>query len=611
MNNHSFPAGTTAYSYIRFSSTPQERGDSIRRQTEMSTKYAAEHGLVLDTALNMRDEGLSAFDGSNLDKGALGGFLRLARDGFVRRGSVLLVESFDRLSRADTWQAFDVFRDILRQGVTIVTLSDGNVFSPESMKGENGMLPMIMSIVYMARAHEESVRKSQRVRAAWKSKRENAGNAKLTATCPQWMRLSPDRKSFDFIPEKVNVVRRIIDLQLQGMGQQSIVKVLNQEGISPINYRSRIGNGWHPSTIQKISTSPALYGAYQPTIGDGKLRVPAGDLVENYFPALISKGEFHSLQLARQDRLSRGRGAKGPAFTNLFSGLLRCGYCGGAMNITGHKPVDAPQTIRSIVCSGAKRGLGCEYFVMWGYNDFERTVMTYLKGVDIGNLINSGSSVSAQISSVEKDIAEISVKRDDVARRIQTLLAAIEEGGAFSAVKDRFAALEESAVLLAKQIDDREKELIGLRNSLSDVATVKQSVLTLYERMAQSDGDQLFQLRARLAGQVRKAVARINVYAGGTHLLGSREQYEEWVGSHYEPLGDRRPDKSFRRAAIVGTNGSEYFTSTVIDALAQAQADKAATLETLGQAADAERALREKERYSRLGKRTPKRSADI
>jgi DNA invertase Pin-like site-specific DNA recombinase len=606
MNNHTFAAGTTAYSYIRFSSALQERGDSIRRQTEMSTKYAAEHGLVLDNSLNMRDEGLSAFDGSNIDKGALGGFLQLARDGFVRRGSVLLVESFDRLSRADTWQAFGVFRQILDQGVTIVTLGDENVFSPESMKGEAATIPMIMSIVYMARAHEESVRKSQRVRAAWKSKRENASNAKLTATCPQWMKLSPDRKSFELIPENVNVVRRIIHLQLQGMGQQSIVKLLNQEGVSPINYRSRIGNGWHPSTIQKISTSTALYGAYQPTTGEGKSRIPAGELVEDYFPPLITKGEFHSLQLARQDRLSRGRGAKGPAFTNLFSGLLKCGYCGSAMNITGHKPIDAPRTIRSIVCSGAKRGLGCKHFIMWGYDDFERTVMTYLKDVDIENLINSGSSVSAQILSVEKEIAEISVERDEVAKRIQTLLAVIEEGGTFSAIKDRFAALEESAILLAKQIDDREKELIRLRNSLSDVVTVKQSVLTLYERMAQSDSDELFQLRARLAGQVRKVVARINVYAGGTHLLGSREQHEEWVGSHYEPFVDRRPDKSFRRAAILGTNGNEYFTSTVIDALAQDQTDKAAMLETLGQAAGAERALRERERYSRPSKRTSK-----
>ncbi|MFM0567062.1 recombinase family protein [Paraburkholderia caledonica] len=611
MNNPTFAAGTTAYSYIRFSSAPQERGDSIRRQTELSTKYAAAHGLVLDDSLNMRDEGLSAFDGSNVDKGALGGFLRLARDGLVPRGSVLLVESFDRLSRADTWQAFDVFRQILSQGVTIVTLADGHVFSPESMKGEGAMLPMIMSIVYMARAHEESVRKSQRVRAAWKSKRENAGNAKLTATCPQWMKLSADRKSFELIPESVKVVRRIIELQLQGMGQQSIVKLLNQKGVSPINYRSRIGNGWHPSTIQKISTSPALYGAYQPTTGDGKARIPAGELVEDYFPALITKGEFHSLQLARQDRLSRGRGAKGPAFTNLFSGLLKCGYCGSAMNITGHKPVDAPHTIRSIVCSGAKRGLGCEYFVMWGYDDFERTVMSYLKGVDIGNLINSGSSISAQISSVEKEIAEIGVERDEVAKRIKNLVAIIEEGGNFSAVKDRIAALEESAVLLAQKNDDRDKELIRLRSSLSDVVTVKQSVLTLYERMAQSDSDELFHLRARLAAQVRKVVARINVYAGGTHLAGSSEQYEAWVGSHYEPFVDRRPDKSFRRAAILGTNGSEYFTSTVIDALAQDETDKATTLEALGQAADAERALREREKYSRFGQRTSRHRADI
>ena len=37
-----------AYSYIRFSSTRQMRGDSLRRQTELSEQYAKEHNLELD-----------------------------------------------------------------------------------------------------------------------------------------------------------------------------------------------------------------------------------------------------------------------------------------------------------------------------------------------------------------------------------------------------------------------------------------------------------------------------------------------------------------------------------------------------------------------------------
>ena len=69
-----------AYSYIRFSSAKQQRGDSVARQTLLSENYAAKHGLELDTKLNMSDLGISAYDRSNLKKGALGEFLRLVEE---------------------------------------------------------------------------------------------------------------------------------------------------------------------------------------------------------------------------------------------------------------------------------------------------------------------------------------------------------------------------------------------------------------------------------------------------------------------------------------------------------------------------------------------------
>jgi DNA invertase Pin-like site-specific DNA recombinase len=49
-----------AYSYIRFSTPDQIKGDSLRRQTEASHRYAAENNLTLDETLNIRDLGVSA-----------------------------------------------------------------------------------------------------------------------------------------------------------------------------------------------------------------------------------------------------------------------------------------------------------------------------------------------------------------------------------------------------------------------------------------------------------------------------------------------------------------------------------------------------------------------
>ena len=52
----------TAYSYIRFSTPEQMKGDSLRRQLESSRSIAKAKGWHLDESL--RDLGISAFKGA-------------------------------------------------------------------------------------------------------------------------------------------------------------------------------------------------------------------------------------------------------------------------------------------------------------------------------------------------------------------------------------------------------------------------------------------------------------------------------------------------------------------------------------------------------------------
>ena len=80
-----------AFSYIRFSTAEQAKGDSFRRQTELAERYAATHNLQLDRELTFRDLGISAFTGENAATGALAAFLEAVHKGIVPKGSVLLV----------------------------------------------------------------------------------------------------------------------------------------------------------------------------------------------------------------------------------------------------------------------------------------------------------------------------------------------------------------------------------------------------------------------------------------------------------------------------------------------------------------------------------------
>ena len=113
-----------AISYKRFSTPKQARGDSVRRQSDLTEEYCSRRRLrLVDTYL---DAGLSGFTGENMsDGGALRALLHAARDGKFKPGTHLIVESLDRLSRREISTAVRLFLDILDTGLVIVTLIDG------------------------------------------------------------------------------------------------------------------------------------------------------------------------------------------------------------------------------------------------------------------------------------------------------------------------------------------------------------------------------------------------------------------------------------------------------------------------------------------------------
>jgi len=88
----------TAYSYIRFSSPEQAKGDSFRRQLSRTVEYCEKHDLILSET-RFQDLGVSGWTGKNIERGALGDFLIAVKAGKIPTGSVLIVENFDRFSR--------------------------------------------------------------------------------------------------------------------------------------------------------------------------------------------------------------------------------------------------------------------------------------------------------------------------------------------------------------------------------------------------------------------------------------------------------------------------------------------------------------------------------
>lgn len=389
-----------AYSYLRFSTPEQSKGDSYRRQTENARQYAERHGLELDETLTFQDMGVSAFRGLNAKVGALGAFLEGVQNGTVPPNSYLLIESLDRLSRDAILEAQTVFQQIILSGITIVSLIDNKVYSRESIN--NNPIEVIAAILSFIRSHEESAVKSRRVREAWSNKRKTANSKVLTSQAPSWLKLRNvnGKRKFQVIEERADVIRRIFRMTLSGVGQNAIEKTFNSEGV-PVFGR---GKRWHRSFIVKILSNPAVIGTFIPhTIEykDGKKRRKPQAPVPNYFPTILDNETFSAVQSLRVNTKSpmRGRHA-GKQLNNIFGGLARCPICGGTATLVNKGKRGKPY----LVCQRAKTGVGCNYKSI-RYEIVENAFLDhYEEAIHFMTAGDAGNGIQAKIESFERGI---------------------------------------------------------------------------------------------------------------------------------------------------------------------------------------------------------------
>lgn len=443
-----------AFSYVRFSTPEQQRGDSYRRQSDAARLYAEREGLDLDDRA-YTDLGVSAYRGKNAKEGALRAFVDAVEAGDIPRGSVLLVESMDRLSRSIPRKAVRLLEEICEAGIVVVTLDDSQRYDVERLNRE----PTCFLIAYLVaiRANEESARKGQRVGEAWAAKRRRADSEKLTAICPQWLSLDADRKGFTVIEDRAEIVRRIYQQFLDGAGQEAIARQLNLDGVSTFGR----GDHWHKSTVAKILRNNAVAGYYQPhrmaDDGTGKrVRLPDGNPVEGYYPAVVS----HEVYAAVQGRLDGTRATyrrEGQTITNPLAGLARCGDCGGAMTQVNKGNRSAPR----LVCAKAKVGAGCKYRSVLVDDVAEALTKDGAGWVDEAP---SGNEAS------RREWAKLEAERAGAEEAVYRLTQELARGGASIAIADalrreeaNLRALEASTAALSQRIARETPNVLNAR----------------------------------------------------------------------------------------------------------------------------------------------------
>ena len=189
----------------------------------------------------------------------LGRFLKAAQwRRKYHEARICSLKSLDRISRQEIRKSLSLFLQIIEAGINIVTLTDRRVFNQEKCELED----LMMSLLVMSRAHEESLTKSRRVGAAWANKRAKSRRQALTARCPAWLKLSNDGTRYEMIEKRAAVIRRIFDDSASGIGNYSITQRLNKQ-LCPISVSQMDGtsvrdkDNQEPSSDRRVSAPQA------------------------------------------------------------------------------------------------------------------------------------------------------------------------------------------------------------------------------------------------------------------------------------------------------------------------------------------------------------------
>lgn len=436
----------TAYSYVRFSSKAQELGSSLSRQVNLAKEYAAKNNLYLDNR-SFHDLGISAFKGKNAVEGALGAFIKAVDDGIIAKGSYFLVESLDRVSRAEVIDALDTFMGIVKRDIVLVTLQDQQVYTRATIT-EN-WTKLIMALAVMARANEESATKAKRIQSAWDGKRTKGKI--LTSMGPGWLKLNKEKQEWELLPDKVNIVKRVFELAYSGLGAPSIARMLNDEDVPVMGSAE---DGWSSGIVAAMMKNSSVIGRYTP-------KKAKAEPIDGYYPQVILPEVFYTVQENIAKRRGTG-GRKGATIANLFSGMFRC-ECGSKVRY-----VSSQKDQYYLRCLSAYSNTGCDAPTI-PYNVIEQEILFFFCAVEISDMKIGKADTPDETVKLRGEIAERKA-------RLERVMGVIESGGAVSrTISARIVEIED-------EIDAFEKKLKDFRPALPMTDALKATHL-LYQRL--------------------------------------------------------------------------------------------------------------------------------
>jgi DNA invertase Pin-like site-specific DNA recombinase len=417
-------------SYSRFSNLGQAGGDSTARQDRDYRRFCERHNLTPGKEV-YADRGLSGYKDEHRKRGRLGVLIEAAKNKGFDPGTVIVIEAWDRLGRLRPDRQTELVAELLRTGVSIGVCRLDDIFSEDDF----GSHKWTTLAVFIQLAYQESKQKADRLASSWAARRERArqSNQLIGHKPPGWITF--ENGAPVLIPERVAVVKHILQLAADGNGRARIIQALGRDKvpafgarlIRPDRTRSEYAGHWTKTYIGKLLRDRRLVGEFQPMKG-GK---PDGAPIASYYPAAVTESELTLARAGLGERSGkldkRGREVvpRDSRHVNTFRGILTHARDGEPMHL--HAVCNRSRKWTFALINAKAAGGRAERCYTFPYPVFENHVLGFIREIDPRDILphvdGEASTADALRDKLRKAREEIGQLRADLARGYNRHLA--------------------------------------------------------------------------------------------------------------------------------------------------------------------------------------------
>jgi hypothetical protein len=413
--------GRHSISYLRFSSSPQERGSSIDRQQKVLDDAIAHYWLIVDQTLI--DRAKSASKGHHRTRGELADLIAAIKGGFIPRGTVLIVEAIDRLFREGAMDVFSHLKDWIQdRGLVLVVGNDLTIYCEAAINGD--LSHKLLAEVNAAKDY--AVRLSEMAFGAHAARRrkveafandpDHATVPVINGILPAWLTRTKGKNDYRLQDDHTDTLRLIFDLYAGGSSCRQIAESFTKNTV-PLFHGMK---AWRSPRIGAILRDRRMDGSKHILVG-----------------------------------------ARGRTVPNLFTGHILCRTCGAAMRVDTGGGIRNGVRKRHLLCGSYVEKGGCADKTRYDLAIYERDILSAL----------------LQLTRIAPKTPLPDRKRidDEIAR---TRIEIEQNQAAIDALIPRIA----KSATLADTVEKLSVEMDGLRRKLTDMRLQSEAVASAATR---------------------------------------------------------------------------------------------------------------------------------